>query len=222
MLRVCRAVWQQRMWTRPSCVACRHLSTPLVSRALPEDFAFFPDFFTVDEQYALLKAALRKLDGMESGRFRRRRREYLGSPSAAARASSFKSPVQSLFLPDEFYDFQEGHFDGVIKRYREMHVTSWPEDVPEVIPLLERLRGIHPKQDTQTHILHLASDGQIFPHVDNVEDLDSRRISRRRAYVAIGEFHEPDEALRDPPPLRKRIPAEGYGSIRLSAFYPEQ
>lgn len=50
----------------------------------------------------------------------------------------------------------------MIKRYREMHVTSWPEDVPEVIPLLERLRAIHPEQDTQTHILHLASDGEIL------------------------------------------------------------
>lgn len=104
MLRVCRAVWQPHMRARPSCVARRHLSTPVVS--LPEDFAFFPDFFTVDEQSVLLKAALRKLDGMESGKVRRRRREYLRGPAAAARATSL-SPVQSLFLPDEFYDFQE-------------------------------------------------------------------------------------------------------------------
>lgn len=85
---------------------------------------------------------------------------------------------------------RQGHFDGVIKRYREMHVTAWPDDMPEVIPLLERLGRIHPNQDTQTHILHLASDGVILvgrlcvigagitfpntpaspqPHVDNVE-----------------------------------------------------
>ncbi len=60
---------------------------------------------------------------------------------------------------------RQGHFDGVIKRYREMHVTSWPEDVPEVLPLLDRLQEIHPSEDTQTHILHLASDGEILVRV---------------------------------------------------------
>lgn len=43
-----------------------------------------------------------------------------------------------------------------------MHVTSWPEDIPEVVPLLERLGTIHPHQDTQTHLIHLASDGVIL------------------------------------------------------------
>ena len=56
----------------------------------------------------------------------------------------------------------QGHFDGVIKQYRETHVTSWPEDIPEVVPLLQRLGTIHPHQDTQTHIIHLASDGVIL------------------------------------------------------------
>ncbi|PIL24160.1 hypothetical protein GSI_13913 [Ganoderma sinense ZZ0214-1] len=50
-----------------------------------------------------------------------------------------------------------------------MHVTAWPDDIPEVVPLLQRLGTIHPHQDTQTHIIHLASDGVILPHVDNVE-----------------------------------------------------
>ena len=60
---------------------------------------------------------------------------------------------------------RQGHFDQVIKRYREMHVTSWPDDMPEVLPLLDRLKKIHPNQDTQTHILHLASDGEILVRV---------------------------------------------------------
>ncbi|KAL7283542.1 hypothetical protein ACG7TL_002976 [Trametes sanguinea] len=104
---------------------------------------------------------------MESGRFRRMRKEFLRKSPPSS--NSAEDPVQALFLPDELYDFQEGHFDGVINRYREMHVTSWPEDIPELPPLLERLRQIHPDQDTQTHILHLASDGEILPHVDNIE-----------------------------------------------------
>lgn len=83
-------------------IACRGISTPVAP--LP-DFSFFPDFYTVDEQCTLLRAALRKLDSMESGRFRRRRKEFLRSP--AARERSTTSPVQALFLPDELYDFQE-------------------------------------------------------------------------------------------------------------------
>ncbi|TCD66682.1 hypothetical protein EIP91_001036 [Steccherinum ochraceum] len=49
-----------------------------------------------------------------------------------------------------------------------MHVSAWP-DVPGLEPLLERLRSLHPQEPTQTHILHLASDGEILPHVDNIE-----------------------------------------------------
>jgi alkylated DNA repair protein alkB homolog 7 len=51
-----------------------------------------------------------------------------------------------------------------------MHVTSWPEsDVPGLPPLIERLQKLCPTPDTQTHILHLASNGEILPHVDNLQ-----------------------------------------------------
>ncbi|KAI8998472.1 hypothetical protein BD414DRAFT_122300 [Trametes punicea] len=142
-------------------------SRTLTSTPLPADFTLYPDFYSVEEQCILLRAALRKLDSMESSRFRRRRREFLQASSTPV--GSRDDPVQALFLPDELYDFQEGHFDGVIKRYREMHVTSWPDDIPELPYLLERLRKVHPNQGTQTHILHLASNGEILPHVDNIE-----------------------------------------------------
>ncbi|KAI0780747.1 hypothetical protein BD413DRAFT_499818 [Trametes elegans] len=161
-----RQIWQQA-WLGSRRTASRHLSTP----ALPRDFAFYPNFFTEHEQRVLLSAALRKLDAMESGRLRRRRREFLRSSGLQANGNpdAANNTVQSLFLPDDLYDFQEGHFDGVIRRYREMHVTSWPEDMPEVPSILERLRSVHPDEDTQTHILHLSSDGEILPHVDNLE-----------------------------------------------------
>ncbi|KAH9857059.1 hypothetical protein C2E23DRAFT_720601 [Lenzites betulinus] len=153
----CRA---HLLWPAHSHSFARQFS----SARMPRDFAFYPEFFTAREQSTLLRAALQKLDSMEGSRFRRRRREFLRtSPPAVTQ------DVRALFLPDELYDFQEGHFDGVIKYYREMHVTSWPEDISELPPLLERLRELHPEQDTQTHILHLASSGAILPHVDNVE-----------------------------------------------------
>ncbi|KAI1794536.1 hypothetical protein LXA43DRAFT_109549 [Ganoderma leucocontextum] len=162
---VCRSVSRLHLGLSYCRVSCRRLGTQVTQ--LHPGFTIYPNFFTEDEQCALLRASLKKLDSMESGKFRRRRREFLrNSPSQPS-----ADPVQALFLPDEFYEFQEGHFDGVIKQYRETHVTSWPEDIPEVFPLLDRLRTIHLHQleDTQTHIIHLASDGVILPHVDNVE-----------------------------------------------------
>ena len=43
-----------------------------------------------------------------------------------------------------------------------MHVSSWPEDVEGLPGALDRLRGIYPSPDVQTHLLHLASDGEIL------------------------------------------------------------
>ena len=66
----------------------------------------------------------------------------------------------------------QGHFDGVIRHYREMHVSTWdPVDSPKLQSILRRLRALFPSAEhgTQTHILHLASEGDILPHVDNVE-----------------------------------------------------
>ena len=98
---VCRSL--SNLYLRLPCrpVSSRQLTTQLTH--LSPDFAFYPNFFTVDEQCILLRASLKKLDAMESGKFRRRRRQFLrNSPSQPS-----ANPVQALFLPDDFYDFQE-------------------------------------------------------------------------------------------------------------------
>jgi len=86
----------------------------------------------------------------------------------------------------------QGHFDGVIKWYREMHVSSWPSEPPEVLRALDRLKTVHPDEPTQTHILHLSSEGEILGHVDNVEasgswilgvSLGSTRVMRLESVV---------------------------------------
>lgn len=43
-----------------------------------------------------------------------------------------------------------------------MHVSSWSQDSLELRPLLDRLLSVHPLAETQTHLLHLASDGEIL------------------------------------------------------------
>jgi len=128
------------------------------------NFTLWPQFFAAHEQHTLLVAALKKLDDMETRRARRQMKEYQTNLAP----SPTKPALQSLFLPDSYYDFQEGHYDGVIHHFREMHLTSWPEDeVAGLSSFLKRLYGLCPTPNTQTHLLHLASYGEILPHVDN-------------------------------------------------------
>ena len=63
----------------------------------------------------------------------------------------------------------QGHYDGVINHFREIHLSSWPlDDFKGLEAAVERLHSLCPTKDIQTHLLHLASYGDIFPHVDNI------------------------------------------------------
>jgi hypothetical protein len=74
-----------------------------------DDFQWFPNFFNLAEQHALLSAALRKLDAAEPRASRKRRREFLAShprprqdpPKHAA------GVLENAFLPDDLYHFDE-------------------------------------------------------------------------------------------------------------------
>ncbi|KAF8894474.1 hypothetical protein BD779DRAFT_1434806 [Infundibulicybe gibba] len=126
-------------------------------------FTFWPKFFSPQEQRVLLAAALFKLDATDDIQTRRRRRIWAKNLA--------ESPIMTpeLFYPDESYDFQEGHYDQVIRRYREMHLAGWPTaDFDGLTGVLHRLHSLCPTSNTQTHLLHLASDGEILPHIDNV------------------------------------------------------
>ncbi|KAF8495394.1 hypothetical protein JB92DRAFT_2747830 [Gautieria morchelliformis] len=131
---------------------------------LPADFRFFPTFLTGEEQRVLFLSALGQLDnvGSRESRRKRKRKQITNTETPA---------INDLFLPDEYYDFEEGHYDGVIMHFRETIVTSWP-DHPSLESVLLRLRGLLPttlQGGIQTHLLHLASNGHILPHVDNIE-----------------------------------------------------
>lgn len=193
----------------PACLrtaAIRHTHSSVSPRSrLPPDFQYFPDFFSIPEQRVLLAAALQKLDTAESRQFRRLRKAFLAAQTNSPVAGDRHSPdhtLQAMFLPDEYYNFEEGHYDGVIRRFREMHVTSWPSDINGLLPALQRLQQLCPTKDTQTHILHLATDGEILPHVDNIGvsgswimgvSLGSARVMRLESTEAkdIGAFEIP-------------------------------
>ncbi|KAH0830450.1 hypothetical protein J3R83DRAFT_1847, partial [Lanmaoa asiatica] len=148
---------------------------------LPQGFTFFSSFFDVREQRLLLTTALSQLDATESIRVRRLQNDFRARNPVSDSAS-----VEGVFLPDRYYTFHEvsmytvqgssvfdcsfskGHYDNVIRDYREMRLPSWPESEPRgLTPVFDRLRALYPSKDTQTHLLHLASSGEILPHVDN-------------------------------------------------------
>lgn len=80
-------------------------------------------------------------------------------------------PVADVFyMLDHAQRHEQGHYDGVIHNYREMHLSSWPPDTefPGLSAALQRIRSLYPSGDTQTHLLHLSSEGEILPHIDNI------------------------------------------------------
>ncbi|CAK9782247.1 hypothetical protein CC85DRAFT_112688 [Cutaneotrichosporon oleaginosum] len=144
--------------------------------ALDDDFAIYPDFFSPAESRALLGLALWKLDRADSKRRRRRR----GGEEKKEEARG--APLQDMFMGP--YGFEEGHFDSVIHNYRESLVTSLPPDASaELASVLGRLYRLVPglklpasptpadlpPEGSSTHALHLAPEGAILAHVDNLE-----------------------------------------------------
>lgn len=179
--RLCRDVFRARWNCTPATLSANH--------KLGSDFALHLSVFNEEEQKILLEASLSKLDRGEDRHYRKRRKVF---QAPRPQKLSEHLDVKSLFLPDQYYDFQkvtcllnscvvgvvltpydQGHYDGVIKNYRELHVSSWPEDQPRLTELLNRLRQFHPEEPTQYHVLHLASDGEIHPHVDHLEAFGS-------------------------------------------------
>lgn len=181
---------------RPSCLRDvfrarwgRALANLSSNHGLGDDFTLYSNVFNEEEQRILLAASLSKLDRAEDRHHRKRRKIF---EATRAEKLSEHLDVNSLFLPDQCYDFQQvtcrlnsnvvvailtpfdqGHYDGVIKNYREMHVSVWPEDQPRLSELLDRLRQFHPEEPIQYHVLHLASNGEIRPHVDHLEAFGS-------------------------------------------------
>ena len=81
--------------------------------ALPanDDFQWFPRFFNLVEQHALLSAALRKLDAAEPRASRKRRRDFLASrhrPTTQDQQRTHCAGVlEDSFLPGDLYHFEE-------------------------------------------------------------------------------------------------------------------
>ena len=93
----------------------------------------------------------------------------------------------------------QGHYDGVIRHFRETHLSSWPnERFDGLQSILRRLHSLCPSQNLQTHLLHLSTHGHIDFHVDNIDASgswilavslgDERRLQMKEAKSGV-EFH---------------------------------
>ena len=72
-----------------------------------DDFQWFPKFFNLVEQHALLSAALRKLDAAEPRASRKRRRDFLASHPRQDPPKRAAGVLENTFLPDDLYYFEE-------------------------------------------------------------------------------------------------------------------
>jgi len=173
---------KRRLSSAPSGL-CDFATSPLVdltrlsaetqtNPALPRDFQLFPNFLNLEEQHILLSCALKKLDEvMGMSREARKRRRQWAQDTLGYRAGN---DIDLLFPPEDTCTFEEGHYDGVIRHFRETQITQWPTSSPPLLAsILSRMRStLFPHVSAgqiQTHLLHLAADGEIFPHVDNIE-----------------------------------------------------
>ena len=77
---------------------------------------------------------------------------------------------------------RQGHYDTVIHGYREVLMSNLPPPshlYPDLVPLLDTVYALLPSspqiqgdvlpRGALTHLLHLAPEGEILPHVDNLE-----------------------------------------------------
>ncbi|GAA6063527.1 hypothetical protein JCM10212_006700 [Sporobolomyces blumeae] len=179
-------------WSRSTSTPRRttHSSTPHPALTL------LPTFLSPAEQGLVLSTSLKLLDSPSrtTSLGRKRRKAWIKANPTRPRG----------FMHDDAYEFEQGHFDQVIRGYREMLVrdrllaTTLDTDVDDAPERRRRLadvfqrmynllppprssssepRGGNPDRDVDLdppphlimHLLHLASNGRILPHVDNVE-----------------------------------------------------
>lgn len=114
-----------------------------------------------------------------------------GPPTADQLAHGVPGWPEWPFPAEEASQWAGAHFDGVISGYREMQVRRgmWPTDSPELTAALQKLYKLVPLPEGAAgagsvgvdegspdppphvllHLLHLSGEGEIRPHVDNLE-----------------------------------------------------
>ncbi|GAA6010523.1 hypothetical protein JCM11491_006979 [Sporobolomyces phaffii] len=218
----------------------RQYSTPHPSLTI------IPQFLSGGEQSLLLAHSLALLDSPSrtTSAGRKKRKAWL-------KANPMHDPKRDGFMHDDAYEFEEGHFDGVIRNYREMLVrdghfaATFPSDDSTQHERIEQVLAkvyslLPPTSTAQTgtsspssaldppphlimHLLHLASNGRIFPHVDNLE-----AFGRTIVGVSLGggervmKFHQVSEPSSASSPPLPRGPKEFEVLVPSGSAYIQQ
>lgn len=191
----------------------------------PDDFVLYPTFLSQAEQAGILSAALKRLDTV----YPLKRAQRLARKDT--RASS------NTFYPPRGYPFEAGHHDGVIHNFREMAVNSWEDCSHEAAMALMRLYELadHHHDWTRlyqtdikkltcpsnllTHVLHLAPDGHILPHVDNPEASGSVIVGASLGDQRVMELLPPEDGPGSVKRIRVHIPPGSVYIQRYSDFF---
>lgn len=158
---------------------------------LPSGFALYPTFFTPKEQEILLESALLALDKMGGVRRNAEGKKMKRTTAETVKDRATKPQLQGWFNDEKNYVFDDNHFDGVIKGFRETSVSKGFPDVkgaqtsfhPSPMELLSRLDYvIQDREDGKDseilmHVLHLSSLGKIDPHVDGTDTMGSSIVA---------------------------------------------
>lgn len=98
-------------------------------------------------------------------------------------AMNSKRQVHRIYVPEPIIRaigrltrmHTQGHYDGVIRNYRETVVTSWGNQAgrpdEKLLEIVHKIKALLPSSngsDIQMHALHLSASGEILSHVDNV------------------------------------------------------
>ncbi|GAA5911995.1 hypothetical protein JCM8208_006452 [Rhodotorula glutinis] len=211
-----------------------------------------PFFLSTSQHDLLLSHSLRLLDSpaRTTAAARKKRREWVkahpgwnaGRDGTGALGGGAARAAR--FLPDEATLWEEGHFDGVIKLYREMLVREgqWGDEAREGTPLAAALDKVYsllpppasssgPPSPSSTsprpsppdhlilHLLHLSSRGSIAPHVDNLD-----AFGRTIAGVSLGgervmRFKQVSDPGEDVAPALREGPREFEVLLEAGSAY---
>ena len=165
------------------------LPTPSPQR-LPTGFHLFPTFYSEREQGTLLESALMVLDKRGVRRDPGSGRKVRRSKAEILNDRESKPGLQGWFMDEGAYEFEDGHFDGVIKTYRETSISDGLPDLAgadksfrqtpmELIAKLDYMfadpagENDNGATGVEMHAIHLGSKGRIDGHVDGVESMGS-------------------------------------------------
>lgn len=92
--------------------------------------------------------------------------------------------------------YQYDHWDGAIRGFRETEKSRWEPENEEIIEIIRTIVFAGEPSSPLTHVLDLAEDGYIAPHVDSVKFTGSTITGLNLLSSAVMRFvHNEDKGI---------------------------